>query len=84
MRVTYGHAEKMRASVMHKLGRDFELGTAPWMEDPNKQGQCIGNPAMSHIISQYMISLRRRKVARNYFVHLLPISHLDRIPGFRD
>ena len=52
----------MRAAISHKFGRDFELGTRPWVENPLKPGEFVGNPSLSVSVSQYMISLRRRKV----------------------
>ncbi|KAI0681806.1 hypothetical protein C8T65DRAFT_598035, partial [Cerioporus squamosus] len=59
---TYNTAQKMRAAITHKYGRDFGLGTQTWTEDPLFPGSFRGNPSLSTIVSQYMISLRRRKV----------------------
>lgn len=53
----------MRAAISHKFGRDFGLGTQPWAENPLKPGEFVGNPSLSVVVSQYMISLRRRKVS---------------------
>ncbi|KAG1745320.1 hypothetical protein EDB19DRAFT_1849392 [Suillus lakei] len=61
-RATYNNAQKMRAAISHKFGRDYGLGTQPWMENPAYPGRFIGNPSLSVAVSQYMISLRRRKV----------------------
>ncbi|KAI0347705.1 hypothetical protein BDW22DRAFT_11007 [Trametopsis cervina] len=60
-RLSYGGAQKLRAAVTHKFGRDFGCGTAPWTENPLVRGQFAGNPSISPLVSQYMISLRRRK-----------------------
>lgn len=62
-RATYNNAQKMRAAISHKFGRDHGLGTQPWMENPAYPGQFIGNPSLSVVVSQYMISLRRCKVS---------------------
>lgn len=67
-RVTYGTAQKMCAAISHKFGRDYELGTRPWAENPVKKGEFVGNPSLSIVVSQYMISLRRRKV--NFYWNL--------------
>ena len=52
----------MRAAISHKFGRDYGLGTSPWTEHPTVSGKFLGNPSLSVAVSQYMISLRRRKV----------------------
>ncbi|KAG2368461.1 hypothetical protein BDR07DRAFT_1448301 [Suillus spraguei] len=52
----------MRAAISHKFGRDYGLGTQPWMENPVYPGKFVGNPSLWVTVSQYMISLRRRKV----------------------
>jgi hypothetical protein len=62
-RATYNNAQKMRAAISHKFGRDYGLGTQPWMENPVHPGKFVGNPSLSVTVSQYMISLRRRKVS---------------------
>lgn len=61
-RATYAHAQKMRAAMSHKFGRDLGLGTAPWTESPVVPGKFLGNPSLSPRVSQYMVSLQRRKV----------------------
>lgn len=61
-RSTYGTAQKMRAAISHKFGREYARGTQLWTEHPHKPGQYIGNPSLATTLSQYMISLRRRKV----------------------
>lgn len=60
--VTYSTGQRMRAAMTHKFGRDFGLGIQPWTENPLVPGKFYGNPSMSIVVSQYMISLRRRKV----------------------
>ncbi|KAI0708333.1 hypothetical protein C8Q76DRAFT_577975, partial [Earliella scabrosa] len=62
VRVTYARAQKMRAAISHKFGRGFKLGTQLWMESPLVKGAFYGNPSLSVMVSEYMISLRRRKV----------------------
>ncbi|EPQ50092.1 hypothetical protein GLOTRDRAFT_108720 [Gloeophyllum trabeum ATCC 11539] len=62
VRAKYGTAQKMRAAISHKFGRDYSLGAQPWMENPLVPGKWTGNPSISVVVSQYMISLRRRKV----------------------
>jgi hypothetical protein len=52
----------MRASMSHKFGREHGLGTEPWKEHSTISGKFTGNPSLSVAVSQYMISLRRRKV----------------------
>ncbi|KIJ11023.1 hypothetical protein PAXINDRAFT_85166, partial [Paxillus involutus ATCC 200175] len=61
-RTTYGTAQKMRAAISHKFGRDYALGTQAWIEHPTVPGKYMGNPSLSVVVSQYMVSLRRRKV----------------------
>ncbi|KAG1823640.1 uncharacterized protein BJ212DRAFT_1444724 [Suillus subaureus] len=58
----YGTTQKMRAAVSHKFGRDHKLGTQPWSEHPMIAGKSIVNPSLSVMVSQYMVSLHRRKV----------------------
>ncbi|KAJ6622750.1 hypothetical protein B0H10DRAFT_2174975 [Mycena sp. CBHHK59/15] len=52
----------MRAAMSHKFSREYELGTQVWQANPLIPGQFYGNPSISTVISQYMISLRRNKV----------------------
>ncbi|KAI1789725.1 hypothetical protein LXA43DRAFT_892436, partial [Ganoderma leucocontextum] len=58
---TYANAQKLRAAISHKFGRGFKLGTQMWEEDPETH-KCKGNPSLSVRVSEYMISLRRRRV----------------------
>lgn len=62
---TYNSAQKMRAAMSHQYGRNFKHGVQPFTENQNKPGTYTGNPSMSDTVSNYMISLRRRKV-NNY------------------
>ena len=77
-RVNYGTAQKMWAAVSHKFGRDLGLGTQPWAEHILKPGKFTGNPSLSVVVSQYMISLRRRKVICNYFLYLFNTNEYSR------
>ncbi|TDL13834.1 hypothetical protein BD410DRAFT_817264 [Rickenella mellea] len=52
----------MRAAISHKFGRDYTLGAQPWTENPSIPGTWMGNPSLSVKVSQYMVSLHRRKV----------------------
>ncbi|KAF7980505.1 hypothetical protein HWV62_38014 [Athelia sp. TMB] len=54
-RAKYAHAQKMRASMSHKFGRDLGLGTAPWIPHPVTPGRFVGNPSLSPKVSQYMV-----------------------------
>lgn len=63
-RATYSHAQKMRAALSHKFGRDFGLGDQQWQQNTVTETY-IGNPSVSVLVGQYMISLRRRKVCQN-------------------
>ncbi|KAG2117389.1 hypothetical protein BD769DRAFT_1629765 [Suillus cothurnatus] len=44
----------MCTTISHKFGRDYQLGTQPWLEHPAMPGKFIGNPSLSVTISQYM------------------------------
>jgi len=66
-RLTYGTAQKMRAAISHKFGCDYGLGTQQWMEHPTVPGKCVGNPSLSVVVSQYMVSLCQHKVSFNSF-----------------
>lgn len=59
VRATYGHAQKMRASMTYAFGRIHGLGSMHWQ---HSAGGMIGNPSVSEEVSRYMLSLRRRKV----------------------
>ncbi|KDQ61321.1 hypothetical protein JAAARDRAFT_32330 [Jaapia argillacea MUCL 33604] len=44
------------------FSREFGRGVQPWMENLLLPGKFIGNPSLSVVVSQYMTSLRRRRV----------------------
>ncbi|OSD07467.1 hypothetical protein PYCCODRAFT_1358583, partial [Trametes coccinea BRFM310] len=60
---TYARAQKMRAAISHKFGREYKLGVQPWTENALVPGTFAGNPSISVTVSQYMVSLRRRKAS---------------------
>ena len=72
--VTYDTAQKMRAAISHKFARDYKLGTRDWLEHP-LTCKYHGNPSLSVVVSQYMISLRRRKVSTAASAVVVP-SHI--------
>ncbi|KAG1814934.1 hypothetical protein DFJ58DRAFT_673634, partial [Suillus subalutaceus] len=63
-RGTYGHAQKMRASMTYAFGRLSGLGNLTWHESDIGGGLMVGNPSISIEVSSYMCSLRRRKVVQ--------------------
>jgi hypothetical protein len=63
----------MRAAMSHKFGRELERGTVPWTEHPVQPGKYVGNPSLSPKVSQYMVSLQRRKV---WFPHMFVTENL--------
>ena len=69
-RATYNAAQKMRAAISHKFGRDFGLHTQSWQESTTQPGKYTGNPSLSSTICHYMISLRRRKVSTCAFISI--------------
>lgn len=48
--------------MTYMFGRIHGLGGLPWHES-EVTGEMVGNPSVSSIVSSYMLSLRRRKVA---------------------
>jgi len=58
----YQHAQKMRASMTHIFGRDFELGSTPWIKDKQKSEK-YGNPSVSEKVATYIVGLRNRKAS---------------------
>ncbi|KIJ63936.1 hypothetical protein HYDPIDRAFT_91393, partial [Hydnomerulius pinastri MD-312] len=62
VRDSYGHGQKMRAAMTYAFGRIHGLGTVPWQEDNPGSGRFVGNPSVSQQVSNYMCSLRRRKI----------------------
>jgi hypothetical protein len=61
---TFSCALKMRAAVSYHFAQEKGRGSEKWHQD--HQGMWLGNPALSHTVSRYMISLQRRKVL-SYF-----------------
>ncbi|KAG1726599.1 hypothetical protein EDB19DRAFT_1643392, partial [Suillus lakei] len=59
---TYGHAQKMRASMMYVFGRLNGLGNLTWHESDIGGGLMVGNPSISIEVSSYMCLLCRHKV----------------------
>ena len=57
---SFSHALKMRAAVSYYYAQNKDRGTEKWHNDG--RGNYSGNPALSHTISRYMISLQKRKV----------------------
>jgi hypothetical protein len=53
-------AEKMRAALLYSFGKSHNRGSAKWEE--TLHGAWVGNPVLSNAVSNYMISLKRRKV----------------------
>ena len=58
--LSFSHALKMRAAISYHYAQDEERGSEKWHRDHH--GTWLGNPALSHIVSRYMISLQRWKV----------------------
>src|ERR1700744_6479722 len=61
VRETYSSAQKMRAAMTYVFGRMHGLGSFPWHQD-HSTGKWLETPSVSHMVSSYMISLRRIKV----------------------
>ncbi|KAK0236848.1 hypothetical protein EDD85DRAFT_770709 [Armillaria nabsnona] len=59
---TYVHAQKLCAAISHYFGQTLELRTQVWTESSVHPGKYVGNPSLLITVSQYMVSLRRRKV----------------------
>jgi glucose dehydrogenase len=57
---SFSQALKMRAAVSYHYAQDEGRGSEKWHQDHH--GAWLGNPALSHTVSRYMISLQRRKV----------------------
>lgn len=58
--LSFSHALKMRAAISYHYAQDESRGSEKWHQD--RQGGWLGNPALSHTVSRYMISLQQRKV----------------------
>ncbi|KAG2124082.1 DNA breaking-rejoining enzyme [Suillus cothurnatus] len=61
-RGTYGHAQKMQASMTYAFGKLCGLGNMHWHESDAGDGTMVGNPSISVEVSLFMCSLRRCKV----------------------
>ncbi|KDR69979.1 hypothetical protein GALMADRAFT_47239, partial [Galerina marginata CBS 339.88] len=63
-RGSYGHAQKMRASMTHMFSRVCGIGKQSWRRTTSQDGRTRmeGNPSISDKVATYMVSLRRRKV----------------------
>ncbi|KAJ7603609.1 DNA breaking-rejoining enzyme, partial [Mycena polygramma] len=59
---TKGTAETIRAALLYKFGTVQGLGRTPWRAKPLQPTQFEGNPVFSDIVSDFIISLKRRKV----------------------
>lgn len=57
----------MRAAVSYYYAHNQERGTEKWYYD-KENGQCRGNPALSHEVSRYMLSLQKRKVSETLYI----------------
>ncbi|KAG1780322.1 DNA breaking-rejoining enzyme [Suillus placidus] len=67
---TYGHAQKMRASMTYTFGRLNGLGNMPWHESDAGGGLMVGNPSISVEVSSYMCFLHRCKLYHhNHLAH---------------
>ncbi|KAG1830945.1 hypothetical protein DFJ58DRAFT_719603 [Suillus subalutaceus] len=61
-RSTYGHAQKMCASMTYAFGRLQGLGNMWWHKSDVGGGIMVGNPSISTEVSSFMCSLQRHKV----------------------
>ncbi|KAG2044366.1 hypothetical protein BDR03DRAFT_930434 [Suillus americanus] len=83
---TYGHAQKMRASMTYAFGRLSGLGNMPWHKSDIGGGIMVGNPSISVEVSSYMCSLRRCKVKPSPLLFrcsqkiLLKLYHHNHLP----
>jgi hypothetical protein len=59
-RASYSYAQKMRAALTYGFGRIGKCGNTPWFL--SDKGEWRGNPSISEKVSNYMVSLRKRKV----------------------
>jgi hypothetical protein len=59
----------MRAAVSYHYAQQDGRGSEKWHQD--RQGTWLGNPALSHAVSRYMISLQRRKVGSQLIVQVV-------------
>jgi len=66
---SFSQALKMRAAISYHYAQYPSRGSEKWHQD--HQGVWLGNPALSHSVSRYMISLQRRKVSTNGMYNLI-------------
>lgn len=59
----------MRAAVSYHYAQNKDRGTEKWHNDG--KGNYSGNPALSHTVSRYMISLQKRKVQEIYCIFVI-------------
>ena len=57
---TFSQALKMRAAISYHYGQQEGRGTEKWHRD--LQGTWLRNPALSQVVSKYMILLQKGKV----------------------
>ena len=69
-RHSYSDAERTKAGIVHMFGVHCGKGNEEWHECPNT-GKMLGNPALSPLVSGYMVALKRRKVSPNTFSAVL-------------
>ena len=58
--LSFSYALKIRAAISYFYAQNEGRGSEKWHQD--QQGAWLVNPALSHTVSRYMISLQRRKV----------------------
>ncbi|KAG1781376.1 hypothetical protein EV702DRAFT_962702 [Suillus placidus] len=87
-RGTYGHAQKMWASMTYAFGKLNGLGNMPWHES-DVDATLVSNPSISVEVSSFMCSLRRHKVQAGEVAYsaraimleiLLKLYHHNRLP----
>ncbi|KAJ7263209.1 DNA breaking-rejoining enzyme [Mycena haematopus] len=61
VRLSFANAQKMRAAASWNFAQMENQGNAPWHKS-EVTGKWVGNPSVSTLVSQYMTSLKRRKV----------------------
>jgi hypothetical protein len=57
---TFSYALKIRSAISYYYAQNEGRGSEKWHQD--QQGNWLGNPSLSNVVSRYMISLQRRKV----------------------
>lgn len=63
---SFSHAEKIHAMARYGFKKILRTGEVPWHQIEGSNGltgQWVGNPAISEIVSTYMVSLHWRKVS---------------------